>query len=226
MSQDLPDACSELGPVTLPGDPDGNDDSAVDTVPHGVVAPHPGIAGVGELGAAHVWPDPLGRVTVVRLGGPRSTRFSAPLTGFAEATPTESDADGTAQVRLREHGGSAAYRVRAEDLVDFLAAHIHLAPAGVAGPVVASLYPAPPGSSDPSESPARHPGDDGDDGNDGEDGDELHLRGLITGADLVGPLAGDFPGFVKALRRGELYVNVHTVAFPDGEIRGQLGADD
>ena len=51
-------------------------------------------------------------------------------------------------------------------------------------------------------------------------------KGTITEDDLLGPLAGDFSGFVEALRNGELYVNVHTAAHPAGEIRGQIGVVD
>ena len=29
-------------------------------------------------------------------------------------------------------------------------------------------------------------------------------------------------GFLPALRRGDTYANIHTVAWPDGEIRGQI----
>jgi hypothetical protein len=48
--------------------------------------------------------------------------------------------------------------------------------------------------------------------------------GAIQEDDLLGGFAGDFDGFVEALRNGEFYVNVHTVEYPPGEIRGQIGA--
>jgi hypothetical protein len=54
------------------------------------------------------------------------------------------------------------------------------------------------------------------------------ITGTIHAADVVGPTAqgipaGGFADIVKAIRAGFTYVNVHTTAFPAGEIRSQLG---
>jgi Spondin_N len=68
QSVDLVDPCSLLGPAPLPGDPDGNRDAEVGTVPAAPIAHHPGISGTGELGAAHAWTDPVAEVTVERIG--------------------------------------------------------------------------------------------------------------------------------------------------------------
>jgi hypothetical protein len=67
QSVDLVDPCSALGPEPLPGDPDGNRDAEVATVPAEPIAHHPGISGIGELGAAHAWTDPVAEVTVERI---------------------------------------------------------------------------------------------------------------------------------------------------------------
>jgi hypothetical protein len=57
------------------------------------------------------------------------------------------------------------------------------------------------------------------------------IRGTITAAD-VGPggaaqglAAGEFDELVSAMRSGAMYVNVHSVDRPGGEIRGQLDED-
>ena len=48
-------------------------------------------------------------------------------------------------------------------------------------------------------------------------------EGIITQANLVGPFAGEpFEALVNALTEGNAYVNIHTAAFPPGEIRGQI----
>jgi CHRD domain len=54
------------------------------------------------------------------------------------------------------------------------------------------------------------------------------VTGTWTAADVTGPTAqgvapGEFDEFVRALRAGAVYVNVHTTNYPEGEIRGQVG---
>jgi hypothetical protein len=68
-SVDLVDPCSMLGPTPLPGDPDGNRDAEVDTVPAELIRHHPNIEGVGELSVAqHGWRDPVAMVTIELIG--------------------------------------------------------------------------------------------------------------------------------------------------------------
>ncbi len=57
------------------------------------------------------------------------------------------------------------------------------------------------------------------------------LVGTFTAEDIVGPngqgvAPGQFFEFQRALRQGVAYVNVHTVNFPGGEIRGQVRVVD
>ena len=38
--------------------------------------------------------------------------------------------------------------------------------------------------------------------------------------------AGDFSGALRIIESGDAYVNVHTVNFPGGEIRGEVKSED
>jgi hypothetical protein len=138
---------------------------------------------------------------------PTTRHFVAPLSGHQEVPPVATKARGVATFRLSRDGSTLTYRINVARLDDVTMAHIHLAPAGQNGPVVAWLYPAdgPP----PQLIPGRTNG--------------RLVRGTLTAEDLTGPLAGaTMADLLAAMRAGDTYVNVHTTTYPAGEIRGQI----
>ena len=202
VSMDIVDPCLALGPFGLAGDPNGNENAAVDTTPHAPIGHHPNIAGGGDLMASdHGWFDPVARVTITRISD-RAKKFRAGLSGVSEVPMVQTVAGGRADFKLKMD--ELDYKLDVDFIVGVTQAHIHMGPPNANGPIVAFLFGLmPPGG-------AVH--------------DRL-AEGTLTEADLVvGPLSGNFPGFVNALRNGNLYVNVHTAANPSGEIRGQIGA--
>ena len=68
--------------------------------------------------------------------------FSTSLTGAVEIPgPGDPDASGTARLVLNQGLGKVCFRVNWEDVNGTVfAAHIHAAPAGVAGPIVVTLF--------------------------------------------------------------------------------------
>lgn len=134
--------------------------------------------------------------------GPRGTHMN----GAENNPPTASKAQGQLNLRLVEGGTAVAYKLVVANIQDATQAHIHLGPPGEAGPAIAWLHPAAP--------PAQHiPGRF----------DGVLGEGILTDADVVGPLAGQgVAALLAAIRAGDAYANVHTVLFPSGEIRGQV----
>jgi hypothetical protein len=92
-----------------------------------------------------------------------------------------------------------------------LFAHIHLGQKGVNGGIMAFLCNNTPAGPQPRPCPAG----------------PATIEGTITAADIL-PLAtqqvpaGGFEDFLRALRNGTAYANLHTTASPGGEIRGQI----
>jgi hypothetical protein len=202
VSGDLVDPCTALGPVALDGDPDGNVDDEVDTDPHEAVALHEGIEGNNALTIEdHGWGLPIAKVTITRVD-PTVDSFIALLSGVGEVPMINTVATGEATFELNDAGNQLSFQLKADHIIDVTQAHIHQGLPNENGGVVAFLF-------GPAE-------------NTGVTQGELS-EGIVTADDLVGPLANDFPAFVEALRNGELYVNVHTVENPGGEIRGQIG---
>ena len=68
-SKDIVDPCSGLNPShPLAGDPNGNADSAVATIPAETIRHHNGILGGSDLSPSfHGWSDPVASVTITRL---------------------------------------------------------------------------------------------------------------------------------------------------------------
>lgn len=88
-SADLPDECSELGPVALTGDPNDNlDEGAVATNPPTNIVAHPGITGGGDLTpVAHGWTE-VATITITPLAGASPTGQAGTITSTRNVTAT------------------------------------------------------------------------------------------------------------------------------------------
>jgi len=127
--------------------------------------------------------------------------YIAHLSGDEEVAPVITDATGQAFFMLSPDGNSLSYRLIVANITDVVQSHIHIAPAGTNGPVVAFLF-----------------GPTG-----GVTVNGVLAEGTITAANLIGPLAGQpLSALLEQLDNGGAYVNVHTTNHPGGEIRGQL----
>jgi CHRD domain len=126
------------------------------------------------------------------------------LAGANEVPARETRAQGQLELRLAPDGSSISYRLMATNIDDVFMAHLHLAPAGSNGPIVAWLYPAAP---PPQPIPGRHTG--------------ILAQGEIT--TLFGPLEGQgIDALWEQIEAGQVYGNVHTSQYPGGEVRGQV----
>lgn len=124
--------------------------------------------------------------------------FQANLAGVNEVPPVGSVGSGTVVISLNDHELTVTGSF--ENLVsNFTASHIHLAPVGENGPVVVPL--------------------------EVETSDDMR-SGVYTAADNTFDLdtmeGVDADAVVAAIEGGTAYVNVHSTAYPGGELRGQI----
>lgn len=127
--------------------------------------------------------------------------FAAQLTGGAEVPAVTTQGSGSSEFVLSEDGTSMTFVVNVSNLANVRFAHLHQGAAGANGGVIVNLRL--------------------DKVNGAVNG--RYAEGTLTGASLVGPLAGQpLSALVSAIQAGNVYVNVHTDNFPTGELRGQL----
>ena len=131
-----------------------------------------------------------------------TSQWSAALTGAQEVPANASTANGTFSATIDEAAGTITWSLSVPSITNATAAHLHTGGTGVNGPIALNLFAAPSGS--PAAS--------------------VNVSGTSKASDLVGPLAGNFNEFVRAVKGGTIYVNVHTTALPGGEIRAQVAA--
>jgi hypothetical protein len=138
----------------------------------------------------------------------------AKLTGFQESPPKLTDGTGTFSAKFS--GGTLSYTLTYSGLSsNATQAHIHFAQPGVNGAVILWLCQTPAVTGAPAGTPMCPLA-----------GGTVSRSG-VTAADFitVGPQnfkSGDLNGFLRILRGGVAYANVHTVNFPGGEIRGLI----
>src|SRR3954469_18700058 len=146
--------------------------------------------------------------------------FGTHLRGRTENPQRDTQAQGQALFHLSDDGLAMEYKLIVANIDNAFMAHIHIAPAGVNGPIAVWLY------------PSTTPGLTAPLGQGRLDG--VIAQGVFTAANFTGPLSGHpMSDLLAAIQNGTAYVNVHTNDgvdgtntgpgdFPGGEIRAQL----
>lgn len=152
-----------------------------------------------------------------------ASRFFTRLSTFNEVPPKANDAHGTFRAKLIDDGTTLSWTFTWAGLTGPpLFAHIHFELKTNNGPVMTFFCGGPKGS------PVVPPKPDC----------PQTTSGTITGTTNAGDIIAlnsdgtdqaldshDFAGFLRALRAGAAYANMHTPRFPGGEIRGQIAVN-
>ena len=126
-----------------------------------------------------------------------TAKYTAKLSGHSEVPPVNSTSTGVAE--FKPLSASVAYSVNATNIQGVTGGHIHLGKPGVNGPVIVTLI---------SSAVATN---------------KVAVQGKITASMLEGPLKGKkLTDLVSAMKKGNTYVNIHTVKHPNGQIRGDI----
>ena len=81
----------------------------------------------------------LGMVVVATSGSAQGRPLSATMSGAEEVPPGDPDGTGSARFTLNQGLGEVCFELVVANIAPATAAHIHVAPAGSAGPVVIPL---------------------------------------------------------------------------------------
>ncbi|MGE0680837.1 MAG: CHRD domain-containing protein [Candidatus Binatia bacterium] len=139
-----------------------------------------------------------------------SLGFLATLSGAQEVPGVVTDTIGKCKVKFNREFSEAQFRLDVGKGMGVTQAHLHCAPAGVNGPVVAFLFPLSTG---------------------GVDANGKLATGVLTNADIIPttdnaecglPEINNIASLAAAMLDGRIYCNVHTLVNPAGEVRGQI----
>ena len=146
-------------------------------------------------------------------------QFSAVLTGDNEVPPVNTDAAGRIELTTNSQQNALDYELSISNLNGIVTgAHIHRGSVGTNGPIVADLK-----NIGGSSSAFAGASASASAGNGGSTMTSTSIGGIITSANLKGPLSGkQISDLIRLIQDGKAYVNVHTDQKPNGEIRGQL----
>lgn len=149
----------------------------------------------------------------VAIAGGGGEPFEGTLTGYEEVPAVSTGATGRFDATVRVHDGKISWQLSYEGLTGAVQqAHIHFGQRAVNGGVAvflcSNLAGAPAGTQTCPAAPAT-------------------IKGVATAAQVVGPAdqgiaPGEFGELFRAMEAGLTYANVHSTAFPAGEIRAQL----
>jgi CHRD domain len=139
--------------------------------------------------------------------------YKAKLAGANEVPPVSTAASGEFKIEFDAAVTKGEFQLRLANMKRVTQAHIHCGAAGVNGPVVAFLA-------------GFH--DRGWD----VDGKWIGTASIDASNVITRPASPACPSgvnnladIIKLMNEGNAYVNAHTIAFPGGEVRGQLRKD-
>ena len=150
----------------------------------------------------------LGSYAFANTPNSNQQRVDANVAGWHEVPTIMTPGAGTFEAKVTD--AATAYVLTYSGLEgNAFMAHIHLAQRHANGGIVVWLW-CPEGSPAPQPCPPK----------------AGTVTGVITPANIrqtnQGIETGEYDDFVRALRAGHMYVNVHSDKFPGGEIRGQV----
>ncbi len=136
--------------------------------------------------------------------------WSTHANGSMEVPVRDTQGQAQAIFHLSKDGDALSFKLIASNIDDVTQAHIHCGRPGENGPIVVFLY-----GFGPTVSP-----------------NGVLSEGTATDANVIDRTAAQCPGpwgavddledVVERMNEGGAYVNVHTVVFPGGEIRGDI----
>jgi CHRD domain-containing protein len=125
--------------------------------------------------------------------------YVAQMTGAGEVPAVQTNASGTAT--FTRTGDTFVFTIQVQNMVGVTGAHIHMGAAGSNGGVVVPLF-------------GNEVGIDIANG--------MLVSASFSAADLIASTGATMASLTSMMSAGGAYVNVHTLANPPGEIRGQL----
>jgi hypothetical protein len=132
--------------------------------------------------------------------------YKGQLSGKNEVPPVQTKATGEAEF-TKVANATMKYRVNVTGISNATGAHIHMAKTGANGEIIADLLNTPTSK-------------------DKDTAYGMIIRGNISASSLKGPMQGKtLDDLAAAMESGNAYVNVHTTAHKNGEIRGQLSLE-
>jgi hypothetical protein len=132
--------------------------------------------------------------------------FIAPASGSQEVPAVDTDARGLGIFRVSRDGGSMHFAVIANRIDDVIMAHLHIGAPGTNGPIAVWLYPDEP---PPALIPGTFQG--------------VLASGVLTDDHVIAASGvASLDELVDEIRAGNVYLNIHTLDNPAGEVRGQL----
>jgi CHRD domain len=153
----------------------------------------------------------------VAVAGTDGGDIKETLNGYEENMAVSTPGVGEFRARIDSADETIQYTLSFEAIPsDVRQAHLHFEKRTNNGPIVAWLC-------DSAANPSPRPSTPECPAAGGTVEGVIERDDVGTGSAGQGIAAGEFEEFVQAIRAGVTYVNVHSVAFPGGEIRSQIG---